>query len=98
MRKTAWFSTAAVLAVSLVLGLSTVTVPAQDKGEKHPHMQAALKQLGQVERQLERAAHDYGGHRAKALQLVKQAEQEIKEGIAYDEKNPAPKSTPKPKQ
>ena len=97
MRKSAWVSTGAVLVVGIVLGLSTATVTAQkaDPGEKHPHMQAAMKQVNQAEQQLERAAHDYGGHRSKALQLLKQAEQEIKEGIAFDEKNPAHKSAPK---
>ena len=49
-----------------------------------PHMQAALAALGTAENQLVKAAPDKGGHRAKALALVRQAKIQVKAGIAYD--------------
>lgn len=70
----------AALAAALVLGTGTAVFTA----ERHPHIRAAMRALGNAERQLAQAAHDYGGHRAKALQLVKSAEQELREALAYD--------------
>jgi hypothetical protein len=37
-----------------------------------------------AERQLSQAAHDYGGHRVKAMELIKQAQEELKDGLEYD--------------
>ena len=79
MRKTIWCSMAGVLVIGFVLGLATGALTA----EKHPHMQAAIRLLNQAQSQLERADHVYGGHRARALELAKQAEAEVKAGIAW---------------
>ena len=46
-----------------------------------PHMQAALDALESAKNNLERASADKGGHRAKALDLVKDAISEVKKGI-----------------
>jgi hypothetical protein len=56
------------------------------KGERHPEMRHALHALERAKGDLEHAAHDYGGHRAKALELTEQAIQEVKAGLAYDKK------------
>jgi hypothetical protein len=56
----------------------------QKKDDEHPHMDAAKKALENAKAQLEQAAHDYNGHRVKALDLVNQAIKEINEGIASD--------------
>ena len=47
-----------------------------------PKMQAALEQLRHARGALERAEHDKGGHRVKALGLIDQAIDEVKAGIA----------------
>ncbi len=57
--------------------------PQQQMRARHPQILAAGRALRQAATHLERAAHDYGGHRAKALELVKQAEQELREAIEY---------------
>lgn len=49
-----------------------------------PHMQAALVALNTAENQLVKAAPDKGGHRVKAIALVRQAKTEVKAGIGYD--------------
>ena len=49
---------------------------------------AAARALEQAHRHLERATHPFGGHRAKALELVKQAEAEVKEAVAFAKANP----------
>jgi len=46
-----------------------------------PHMTAALAALESAKNNLERATADKGGHRAKALDFVKDAISEVKKGI-----------------
>ena len=46
-----------------------------------PHMQAALDALRSAQSNLDKANPDKGGHRAKAIDLVKQAIDEVKAGI-----------------
>lgn len=55
--------------------------------EPQPAMRNALKNLEQALTNLENAAHDKGGHRAKAEQLVKDAIAEVKAGIEFDNKH-----------
>jgi len=46
-----------------------------------PHMTAALAALESAKNNLERATSDKGGHRARAIDLVKDAINEVKKGI-----------------
>jgi hypothetical protein len=46
-----------------------------------------LQSLKDAERHLEKATTDKGGHRAKALELVRDAIREANRGIAYDRRN-----------
>lgn len=46
-----------------------------------PHMTAALVALESAQNNLERATSDKGGHRAKALNFVRDAISEVKKGI-----------------
>src|SRR5438105_15638336 len=39
------------------------------RGERHPHLRAAMYALMNAERPLSQAAHDYGGPRVKAREL-----------------------------
>jgi len=52
--------------------------------ERHPEMVKALRQLRAAKESLKNAAHDYNGHRAKALDLTEQAIKEVELGIASD--------------
>lgn len=52
--------------------------------EKQGHMREAMASLRQAKEALEKADTDKGGHRAKALDLVKQAIDETKAGIDFD--------------
>lgn len=79
-----------VLLAAVVVGSTTPATP-QDKGPRErpgpggrfPHVQAAMHHLKQAAQQLERAEPVFGGHRAKALELVKQAEQELRAAVEY---------------
>jgi hypothetical protein len=55
---------------------------------RHPHMHAAMRDLERAEKQLEKAAHHFDGHRAKAIELVKQAEKELQDGLKWAEAHP----------
>ena len=99
-----------VLAIGFVLGFGTLAftqdkkVPATRAGLHLIH--AAAKSLEDAERHLQRAEHHFGGHRAKALELVKQAEGELKQAVEFAKANPpapgkpasttAPAATPAP--
>lgn len=48
-----------------------------------PHMEAALDALKTARRELGSATADKGGHRAKALDLVKEAMAEVERGIDW---------------
>src|SRR5215813_10616198 len=101
---------AGALAIGFVLGFGTLAFtqekkpPATRAGLHLIH--AAAKSLEDAEKHLTRAEHHFGGHRAKALDLVKQAEAELKQAVEYAKANPpapskssstsAPASTPAP--
>jgi hypothetical protein len=51
------------------------------KAAAQPHMEAALKALQNAASQLQDAADDKGGHRAKAIKMVSNAINEVQAGI-----------------
>ena len=73
------------LALATVLAGATL-VPAVT-ADPQPKMHAALDSLRAAERALEKAAHDKGGHRAKALQLTREAIDQVQRGIKFDNRN-----------
>lgn len=75
---------AVALVTAFTLGAGTVAFTAA----RHPQIHAAMKALENAARHLERATHHYGGHRAKALELVRQAEQELQQALAYADTHP----------
>lgn len=52
--------------------------------DDHPKMEAAQQALAKAKSELASAAHDYDGHRKKALELVDQASEQIRLGLASD--------------
>jgi hypothetical protein len=69
-----------ILFLVLALGVGFVAGRAQ---AAQPHMAAALEHLQDAKSELNRATADKGGHRVKALELVNEAIDEVKAGIAY---------------
>jgi hypothetical protein len=79
------FATGAVaLAIGIVIGVAGTAWTA----EPHPHIHAAMRDLMRADKQLSEGIHHYGGHRAKALDLTKGAETELKEALAYARAHP----------
>ena len=50
---------------------------------RQPHMAAALKHLREARASLERAIPNKGGHRERAIELVKQAIAQVEEGERF---------------
>lgn len=59
---------------------------AQERGrrERHPELMRALRALNNAEKNLAHAAHDFQGHRAKALELTEEAIEQDKIAIQLD--------------
>ncbi len=52
-----------------------------------PRMDAALGHLNAAERELMAADNDKGGHRQRALQLTREAEEQVRKGMRFDRRN-----------
>jgi len=81
----------AVSTFAVLIGLSIYSLgrPAQthEMAEHEPHMSAALGHLQEARAELEKAASNKGGHKEKALQLVDQAIQQVRQGEVYYEQH-----------
>jgi hypothetical protein len=96
MKRTLMLIAFAVLIVTL--SISTPNLAAQaSQPEAQPHMRAALEHLQEAQKQLEAATHDKGGHRSKAVSLVKQAIVQVNQGIEYDATHKEGNERAKPK-
>jgi hypothetical protein len=60
--------------------------PKAEADVKHPHIHAALTALRDTRKELKDAAHDFGGHRADALEAVDHAIKELKAALEFDKK------------
>jgi hypothetical protein len=67
----------------------------QQNAQHEPHMAAALQHLRQAEEELEKASANKGGHLIKAMELTKQAEAQVTQGMQYYNKNVSPLGQPK---
>jgi len=76
----------ALVAASLGGALVAAIHPMSAKADQ-PHMHAALDALRGAERELKEALPDKGGHRVKAMQLVRDAIIQVEKGIEYDRRH-----------
>ena len=54
--------------------------------EHHPEIRMALHKLRAAKGNLEKAAHDYAGHRVKAIAAIDQAISELEQALRSDKK------------
>ena len=74
----------ALIAGSMAGALVAVVKPATVQAADQPAMEAALSSLREAHRLLSVGSPDKGGHRVKAMQLVKDAIIQVEKGISYD--------------
>ena len=87
-------SLAALLGTGAYFGVQAQTAPTTAvpvrmraaKREKHPELVRALKALQHAKADLNKAARDYDGHRAKAAEATENAIREVQAAIASDRK------------
>ena len=87
-----------LFALTVVLGLMSATpammtasapLPNQEKKEKnerHPHIRAAIHELEEAKKELQTAAHDFGGHRVEAIEAIDNALKQLRQALQYDKK------------
>ena len=71
-------------ALAVVIGGNAIN---SAEADKQPHMESALSHLQNAHAELEKATADKGGHRAKAMSLTHDAIEQVKKGIAFDNKH-----------
>lgn len=87
------WSTVAALTALFTLPLAATstnpthpTHPSVRVAEPHPQINAALKALERARDHLQKAAHDFGGHRVEAIQAIDAAMAQLKACLQYDKK------------
>jgi hypothetical protein len=65
-------------------GLGPASVQAKPDKERHPHIRAALRELREAKLELERADHDFGGHRKEAVKAIDVAIIQLDKALKYD--------------
>ncbi|HKW48200.1 MAG TPA: hypothetical protein VJN70_12175 [Gemmatimonadaceae bacterium] len=58
----------------------------RERNEQHPRIHAAIKELEEAKKELQAAPHDFGGHRADAVQAVDKALEQLRLALQYDKK------------
>jgi hypothetical protein len=56
------------------------------KNERHPRIHAAIREVEAAKAELQKAPHDFGGHRADAVQAVDRAIEQLRVALQYDRK------------
>jgi hypothetical protein len=70
------------LKTGLILVVAVAALGLQSARAGQPHMQNALMHLREARTALERAEHNKGGHRERAIERVNQAIAEVEAGMA----------------
>lgn len=75
----------AVLSI-LMFGLAypAVAPAAPPTSERHPEIRAAIASIRRAKEHLEHASHDFGGHRAAALQACDAAIEQLQQASKFD--------------
>jgi hypothetical protein len=84
----------AMLALPLALVAATPSGPARPTAavpaaamsyaEPHPEINAAIRALERAKLHLQKAAHDFGGHRVEAIRAIDAALEQLKLALQYD--------------
>lgn len=71
---------------SLLLGLGVVSSLAFTPrvAEPHPHITSAISELQEARKELQTAAHDFGGHRVAAIRAVDNAIKQLQIAKKFD--------------
>ena len=80
MRHKHWTAAILILALGFLLGIGASAIGR----ERHPVIYKAQKQLRNAKETLEHGAHDFGGHRVKAIEHIDAALDELHTALDFD--------------
>lgn len=69
--------------LGVVLGSVATMAVAQNERAMHPRIAAAIHQLNDAMAYMEAAPHDFGGHKAAAMQSCRNAVRDLNLALAY---------------
>ncbi len=75
-------------AIAAVFALGLLAAPcahAKMHRERHPEIYGAIHKLEHAKQDLNKGAHDFGGHRMAAIQHIDAALSELHQALEYDE-------------
>jgi hypothetical protein len=58
----------------------------REPNERHPHIRAAIHELEEAKKELQRADHDFGGHKVEAIEAIDNALKQLRLALQYDKK------------
>ena len=70
-------------AAPTVAAQPTTPAPNASVPEKHPEIRDALNSLRHAKEHLEKAAHDFGGHRVDAIHAIDEAQRQLEICLKY---------------
>jgi len=73
------------LAVAAAFSAGALTANAQNK-EQHPVLERAITQIENIKDHLQKAPHDFGGHKQKAIDALSIANDELRQAMQFDKK------------
>lgn len=91
-RRSALFGAAIALPAVIHSGSETHAAEPKGKGKGGEHegpIHRALKELKEVKVHLEKAGHDFGGHKVQAIKDVEAAHKTLEQALAYEQKKGA---------
>lgn len=71
------------LVLGAVLSVGSFTLMAQNERAMHPRLARAIESLRDARDYLEKAPHDFGGHKADAIRATDNAIRELNLALAY---------------
>lgn len=80
------FQPSPVSAASADWRAGSLLAPPHVQRERHPEINGAIRSLERAKAYLQKAAHDFGGHRAEALEAVDKALAQLRQALQYDKK------------
>jgi len=74
------------MVVGMMLCIGTLTLSAQNERAMHPRIAAAIDALKDARAYMTEAPHDFGGHKAGAIQACDKAIRQLQLAMAYRER------------
>jgi len=75
-----------VIGMAAAFSAGAWTAHAQAGREAHPVLERAVEQINNIKGRLQQAPKDFGGHKAKAIDALGLAADELRQAIQFDKK------------